>query len=150
MLCSVTWMMCLLNYLFFTSQGCNKNHWVHGCTLSGTFHFLCRLCVVLHWRVVLKLSLCLRSDCVRASGRTSGGPYHPGWDHGEPRHTEGTLEDVQKVEWDHLDVEWMWMNWRQNEGIYEMCLFQIGVLSEEIFWSQCLCCFLKVTEICPS
>lgn len=46
------------------------------------------------WRLVLMVSLCSQSDSVRASGRTSGGPHHPGWDHGEPRHTERSLEDV--------------------------------------------------------
>lgn len=42
-------MLCCWIICFFTSQGCNKNHWVHRCTLSGTFPFLCRLHVVLHW-----------------------------------------------------------------------------------------------------
>lgn len=48
-LCSITSMRCCWIICFFTSQGCNKNHWVHRCTLSGNFHFLCRLHVVLHW-----------------------------------------------------------------------------------------------------
>ncbi len=119
----------LIFYFFCMSQECNKNHWVHRCTLSGNS---CPLHMVLHCNLTSCIdgSLCLQSDSVRASGRTSGGPHHPGWDHGEPRHTERSLEDVQKVKWDLLDVELLCKfyvgNWRQNEGLYSMIVLNCG------------------------